>query len=39
MAAKRGIGNINVNPLFNAQALYGCYYMALGAFLPFINLP
>jgi hypothetical protein len=39
MAAKRGIGNINVSLLFNAQALYGFYYMALGAFLPFINLP
>ena len=38
MAAKRGIGQVNISPLFNAQALYGFYYMALGAFLPFINL-
>ena len=38
MAAKHGIGKVSISPLFNAQALYGFYYMALGAFLPFINL-
>jgi PPP family 3-phenylpropionic acid transporter len=38
MAANRGIGKVNISPLFNAQALYCFYYMALGAFLPFINL-
>jgi len=38
MAANHGIGKVNVSPLFNVPALYGFYYMALGAFLPFINL-
>ena len=38
MAAKRGIGKVNISPLFNAQSLYFFYYMALGSFLPFINL-
>jgi MFS transporter, PPP family, 3-phenylpropionic acid transporter len=38
MAAKREIGKVNISPLFNAQALYYFYYMALGALLPFINL-
>jgi MFS transporter, PPP family, 3-phenylpropionic acid transporter len=35
---KREIGNVSISPLFNVQALYGFYYMALGALLPFINL-
>lgn len=38
MAENRGIGKVNINPLFNAQALYCFYYMALGAYMPFINL-
>lgn len=38
MAVKREIGNVSFSPLFNAQALYYFYYMALGALLPFINL-
>src|SRR5215216_488303 len=38
MAANRGVGTVNINPLFNAQALYCFYYMALGAYIPFINL-
>ena len=38
MAANRGIGKVNIDPLFNAQALYCFYYMALGAYMPFINL-
>jgi len=38
MAANRGIGKVNINPLFNVQALCCFYYMALGAYIPFINL-
>jgi oligosaccharide:H+ symporter len=38
MAANREIGKVNPNPLFNAQALYCFYYMALGSYMPFINL-
>jgi len=38
MAVNRGIGTVNISPLFNAQALYCFYYMALGAYIPFINL-
>ena len=38
MAANREIGKVHLNPLFNAQALYCFYYMALGSYLPFINL-
>jgi oligosaccharide:H+ symporter len=38
MAANREIGKVNPNPLFNAQALYCFYYMALGSYIPFINL-
>jgi MFS transporter, PPP family, 3-phenylpropionic acid transporter len=38
MAEKRGIGKVNISPLFNVQSLYFFYYMALGSFLPFINL-
>ena len=38
MTANREIGKVNLNPLFNAQALYCFYYMALGSYMPFINL-
>lgn len=38
MAANRETGKVNTKPLFNAQALYCFYYMALGSYLPFINL-
>ena len=38
MAANREIGKRNPNSLFNAQALYCFYYMALGSYMPFINL-
>ena len=38
MAANRETGKVNTQPLFNAQALYCFYYMALGSYLPFINL-
>lgn len=38
MAAKCGIGKVNISPLVNARAMYYFYYMALGAFMPFINL-
>lgn len=38
MAAQSGIGKVNISPLVNARAMYYSYYMALGAFMPFINL-
>lgn len=38
MADKRVIAKVHISPSFNAQALYCFYYMALGSFLPFINL-
>ena len=38
MAVKSSASKININALVNAQALYFFYYMALGTFLPFINL-
>jgi oligosaccharide:H+ symporter len=38
MAANCETGKVNSNPLFNTQALYCFYYMALGSYLPFINL-
>jgi MFS transporter, PPP family, 3-phenylpropionic acid transporter len=38
MAANSEIGKVKPNPLFNAQALYCFYYMALGSYMPFINL-
>ena len=38
MTANREIRKVNPNALFNAQALYCFYYMALGSYMPFINL-
>lgn len=38
MAENSGIPKVNLSPLVNARALYCFYYMALGAFMPFINL-
>jgi hypothetical protein len=38
MAAKRGMGSINLSALFNVQARYCFYYVTPGAFLPFISL-
>ncbi|MDP2989241.1 MAG: MFS transporter [Kiritimatiellota bacterium] len=38
MSENSGIPKVNISPLVNARALYCFYYMALGAFMPFINL-
>jgi PPP family 3-phenylpropionic acid transporter len=38
MASKPGVGERAIGVLANARIMYLCYYMALGAFLPFIAL-
>jgi PPP family 3-phenylpropionic acid transporter len=37
-SGKPGIIKLKINPLVDARAMYCFYYMALGAFMPFINL-